>query len=137
VQPKAFLSPTTSRPIQDLPKLIGNPEYFIHTLLKSPPYDQNRLTFHLHDTLHYFLGEDHFAHCSVILNGRGAVDCSVAYLLKARTVEAEQQALLGNGPYTRSKGTRQVRCDVTQQSKRCRKRRSLWVRRDHFYATVR
>jgi hypothetical protein len=38
---------------------------------------------------------------------------TVAYLLKARTVEAEKQPLTGNGPYTRSKGTRHVRCDVT------------------------
>jgi hypothetical protein len=52
----------------------------------------------------------------------------VAYLLKARTVEAEKQPLLGNGPYTRSRGTRHVCCDVTQQYKRCCKRRSLWVR---------
>jgi hypothetical protein len=28
----------------------------------------------------------------------------VAYLLKARTVEAEKQPFLGNGPYTRSRG---------------------------------
>jgi hypothetical protein len=39
----------------------------------------------------------------------------VAYMLKGRTVEAEKQPLLGNGPYTRSRGTSQVRCDVTQQ----------------------
>jgi hypothetical protein len=32
----------------------------------------------------------------------------VAYLLKARTVEAEKQPLLDNGPYTRSRGTRHV-----------------------------
>jgi hypothetical protein len=36
----------------------------------------------------------------------------VAYLLKARTVEAEKRPLLGNGPYTRSRGTRCVGCDV-------------------------
>jgi hypothetical protein len=28
---------------------------------------------------------------------------AVAYLLKVRTVEAEKQPLLGNGPYTRSR----------------------------------
>jgi hypothetical protein len=39
----------------------------------------------------------------------------VAYLLKPRTVEAEKQPLLGNGPYTRSKEMRHVRYDVTQQ----------------------
>jgi hypothetical protein len=39
----------------------------------------------------------------------------VAYLLKARTVKAEKQPLLDNGPYTRSRGTRYLRCDVTQQ----------------------
>jgi hypothetical protein len=39
----------------------------------------------------------------------------VAYLLKARTVEAERQPLLGNDPYTRSRGKLHVRCDVTQQ----------------------
>jgi hypothetical protein len=52
----------------------------------------------------------------------------VVCLLKARTLEAEKQPLLGNGPYTRNRGTRQVRCDVTQQYKRCCKRSSLWVR---------
>jgi hypothetical protein len=52
----------------------------------------------------------------------------VAYLLKARTVEAEKQPLLSNGPYTRSSGTCHVRRDVTQQKKMCCKRRSLWVR---------
>jgi hypothetical protein len=52
---------------------------------------------------------------------------NVAYLLKARAVEAEKQPLLGNGSYTRSIGTRHVRCDITQQWKRCCKRRSLWV----------
>jgi hypothetical protein len=40
---------------------------------------------------------------------------NVVYLLKARTVEAEKQQLLGYGPYTRSRGTRHVSCDVTQQ----------------------
>jgi hypothetical protein len=39
----------------------------------------------------------------------------VAYLLKARTVEAEKEQLLGNGLYTCSRGTPHVRCDVTQQ----------------------
>jgi hypothetical protein len=52
----------------------------------------------------------------------------VAYLLKAKTVEAEKQPLLGYGPYTRSRGTRHVRCDVTQQYMRCCKRCSLWIR---------
>jgi hypothetical protein len=36
----------------------------------------------------------------------------VVYLLKARTVEAEKQPLLGNGPYTRSRGTRHVCCEA-------------------------
>jgi hypothetical protein len=40
---------------------------------------------------------------------------TVAYLLKARTVEAEKQPLLCNSPYARSRGTRHVLCDVTQQ----------------------
>jgi hypothetical protein len=40
---------------------------------------------------------------------------SVAYVLKARTVKAEKQTLLGNGPYTRSRGTRHAHCDVMQQ----------------------
>jgi hypothetical protein len=35
--------------------------------------------------------------------------------------------LLGNDPYTRRRGTRHVRCDVTQYKRYC-KRRSLWVR---------
>jgi hypothetical protein len=39
----------------------------------------------------------------------------VAYLLKARTVEAEVQPFLGNYPYTRNRGTRHVPCDVMQQ----------------------
>jgi hypothetical protein len=39
----------------------------------------------------------------------------VAYLLKVEIVEAEKQPLLGNDPYTRSRGTRHVRCDVKQQ----------------------
>jgi hypothetical protein len=38
----------------------------------------------------------------------------VAYFLKARTVETEKQLLLGNDPYTRSRGTRHACCDVTQ-----------------------
>jgi hypothetical protein len=38
----------------------------------------------------------------------------VAYWLKARKVEAKNQPLLGNSPYTRSRGTRHVRCDVRQ-----------------------
>jgi hypothetical protein len=42
----------------------------------------------------------------------------VAHLLKARTVEADKQPLLGNGPYTRSGGTDYIHCDVT---------RSLWI----------
>jgi hypothetical protein len=37
----------------------------------------------------------------------------MAYLLKAGIVEAEKQPLLGNGPYARSRGKRQVRCDVS------------------------
>jgi hypothetical protein len=37
------------------------------------------------------------------------------YLFKARIPEAEKQPLLGNGPYTRSRGTRHVRCDVRQK----------------------
>jgi hypothetical protein len=37
----------------------------------------------------------------------------VAYLLKERAVEAEKQPLLGNGLYTRSRGTLHLRCDVT------------------------
>jgi hypothetical protein len=52
----------------------------------------------------------------------------VAYLLKARTVEAEKQLLLGNGPYTRNRRAHHLRCDITQQKKRCCKYRSLWVR---------
>jgi hypothetical protein len=40
---------------------------------------------------------------------------TVLYLLKARTVETEKQPLLGIGPYTRIRGTRHVRCDVTIQ----------------------
>jgi hypothetical protein len=43
------------------------------------------------------------------------VDNIVAYLLKAKTVKVEKQSLLGNGPYTSSRGTRQVRCDIAQQ----------------------
>jgi hypothetical protein len=39
----------------------------------------------------------------------------VAYLPKARTVEVDKQPLLGDGPYTRSREMRHVRCDVTQQ----------------------
>jgi hypothetical protein len=38
----------------------------------------------------------------------------VAYLFKAKTVDAEKQLLLRNGPYTRSRGMRHVRRDVTQ-----------------------
>jgi hypothetical protein len=41
----------------------------------------------------------------------------VAYLLKARTVEAEKQPLLGNNSYKRSRGKRHVRYDVTQQKR--------------------
>jgi hypothetical protein len=52
----------------------------------------------------------------------------VEYLLKTRTVEAEKQPLLSNGPYICCTGQRYVRCDVTQQLKRCWMRRSLWVR---------
>jgi hypothetical protein len=52
----------------------------------------------------------------------------VAYLLKAGTVEAEKQPLLGNDPYKHSRGTRHVGCDVMQQKKMCCKRRSLWIR---------
>jgi hypothetical protein len=39
----------------------------------------------------------------------------VTFLLKARTVEAKKQPLLGNVPYTRSGSTRHIRCNVTQQ----------------------
>jgi hypothetical protein len=53
---------------------------------------------------------------------------NVAYLLKVGTMEAENQPLLGNCPYTHSRGTRHVRCDVTQQQKWSCKRRSLWAR---------
>jgi hypothetical protein len=53
---------------------------------------------------------------------------TLTYLLKARTVEAEKQPVLANGPYTRSRGTRHVRCDDTQQWKMCCKRRSQWIR---------
>jgi hypothetical protein len=52
----------------------------------------------------------------------------VVCLLKASTVKAEKQPLLDNGPYTCSRRMRHVRCDVTQQQKRCYKRRSLWFR---------
>jgi hypothetical protein len=38
---------------------------------------------------------------------------TVVCLIKARTMEAEKQPLLDNGPYTRNRGTRDVRCDVT------------------------
>jgi hypothetical protein len=38
----------------------------------------------------------------------------VAYLLKASTVEAEKQPLLGNGPCIRSREMRHIRCDITQ-----------------------
>jgi hypothetical protein len=50
------------------------------------------------------------------------------YLLKAITAEIEKWLLLGNGPYTRTRWTRHVRCEVTQQWKICCKQRSLWVR---------
>jgi hypothetical protein len=40
------------------------------------------------------------------------VEYTVAYLLKARTVEAEKQPLLGNGLYTCSRGTHHIHCDV-------------------------
>jgi hypothetical protein len=36
----------------------------------------------------------------------------VAYLLEANTVDAGKQPLLGNGQYTRSRGTRHVCCDI-------------------------
>jgi hypothetical protein len=39
----------------------------------------------------------------------------VVYLLKARTVEAEKEPLLGNGPYTRSRRAHNIRHDITQQ----------------------
>jgi hypothetical protein len=136
-KPKASPSATTSRRIQDLPKVLGNPEPFIHTLLERPPYDQNSLTFHLYGTLRCFFGVDHCANCSVIFNDRGAEDCSVAYLLKERTVEAEKQPLLDNGPYKRSKGTRYIRCDMTQQKKWCHRRPSLLVRAAIVARTVR
>jgi hypothetical protein len=57
---------------------------------------------------------------------------NVAYMPKARTVAADKQPLLGNGPYTRSRETRHVLCGVTQQSKKCCKVRSLWVRSELF-----
>jgi hypothetical protein len=50
----------------------------------------------------------------------------VAYMLKPRTVEAEKR--LGNGLYSRSRVTHDVRCDVARQVKICCKRRSLGVR---------
>jgi hypothetical protein len=40
----------------------------------------------------------------------------VAYLLKARTVEAEKQPLLGNGPYTRSRGKRHATTEEVLQA---------------------
>jgi hypothetical protein len=43
------------------------------------------------------------------------IEAIVAYLLEARTVEAEKQPLLDNGPYTCNRGTRHVRCDVMRQ----------------------
>jgi hypothetical protein len=42
-------------------------------------------------------------------------------------VEAEKQPLLDNGPYTRSRGMRHVRCYVAQELNRCCKLRSLWT----------
>jgi hypothetical protein len=39
----------------------------------------------------------------------------MVYLLKAKTVKTEEHPLLGNGPFTSSRETRHVRCDVTQQ----------------------
>lgn len=38
---------------------------------------------------------------------------NVAYLLKPRTLEAEEEPLLDNSPYTGSRETRHVRYDVT------------------------
>jgi hypothetical protein len=52
---------------------------------------------------------------------------NVAYLLRARTVEAEKQPLLGNGLYTCSRGMCHIPCDIMQQQERCYKWRSLWV----------
>jgi hypothetical protein len=52
-----------------------------------------------------------------------AFQCHTSYLLKARTDDAEKQPLLGHGSRQRC----HVRCDVTQQLKRCSKRHSLWV----------
>jgi hypothetical protein len=46
---------------------------------------------------------------------KGHIMNTVTYLLKTRTVEAEKQPLLGNGPYTCSRGMRHIRCDITQQ----------------------
>jgi hypothetical protein len=43
------------------------------------------------------------------------VGYNVAYLLKARTVEAEKQPLLGNGLYMCSRGMHHIHCDVMQQ----------------------
>jgi hypothetical protein len=38
-----------------------------------------------------------------------------AYLFKARTVQAEKQPLVGNGPHTSSRGTHHVHYDIMQQ----------------------
>jgi hypothetical protein len=62
------------------------------------------------------------------LNSTGTSNHIVAYMLKATTVEAQKLPLLGNCQHTRSRGKRHVRCDVTQQQKRCCRRHSLWVR---------
>jgi hypothetical protein len=43
-------------------------------------------------------------------------------------MEEDKQPFVDNGPYTHSRGTGHVSCDVTQQLKRCCKRRSLWIR---------
>jgi hypothetical protein len=40
----------------------------------------------------------------------------VAYLLKARTVAAEKQPLLGDGPYTRRIGTRHATIEMVLQA---------------------
>jgi hypothetical protein len=38
----------------------------------------------------------------------------VVYLLNSRIMEAEEQPLLGNGPYTRSRKTRHISCDIEE-----------------------
>jgi hypothetical protein len=58
-------------------------------------------------------------------------------MLKERTVEVQKQLLLGNAPYTRSRGTCYVCCDVMQQQKSMLQEAfSVGLRRAHCYATV-